>query len=179
MATFGSLRLPKTQSFQSSSFSITSSIYSVGRTLQEIDEQIDHVLTRTRSSAKLAHNDAFYQFSLITDQGHYHKYGHTSNIKQRLHQLLLRKVNFGLIEQVLVHPMRSSYVGAKSLEKDIKAVKRPLQVDRTTVFQINQLYNLALPTTELFYSSDNSSIQKQVDDLLSQHTLKPIELVFN
>jgi hypothetical protein len=179
MASYGSLQSKSTRTFQSSGFSTSSSIYSVGRTQQAIDEQIDHVLTRTRSSAKLVSNDALYVIRLLTDSGLYDKPGHTSNIKKRLSSILLRKDNLKLVKYVLVYPMRSSYVGAKSLEKQLKIIKRPLLVDRTAVSTMNKSLNLALPTSELFYASANPKIAKQVEQLLTKHTLKPIQLVFN
>jgi hypothetical protein len=179
MASYGSLRPSNIRTFQSRGFASPSSIISVGRPQQIIDDQIEHVLTRTRSSAKLASNDAFYEIRLLTDFGLYDKPGHTSDIKSRLRNILLRKDNYQLIKSVLVYPMRSSYVGAKSLEKQLKIIKRSLRVDRNTVFTINKSLNLALPTSELFYASANPKIANQVEQLLSKHTLKPIQLVFN
>lgn len=179
MASYGSLRSSNIRTFQSTGFASGSSIISVGKTQKIIDEQIKHVLTRTRSSAKLASNDALYEIRLLTDSGLYDKPGHTSDINARLHNIFLRKDNYKLIKSVLVYPMRSSYVGAKALEKQIKIIKRSLLVDRNTVFTINKSLNLALPTSELFYASANPKIAKQVQQLLSKHTLKPIQLVFN
>ena len=179
MASYGSLRPSNIRTFQSSGYASSSSIISVGRTQQVIDDQIEHVLTRTRSSAKLTSNDAFYEITFLTNSGLYYKPGHTSDIKSRLRNILLRKDNYQLLKSVLVYPMRSSYVGAKSVEKQLKIIKSSLLVDRNTVFTLNKSLNLALPSTELFYASANPKIAKQVEKLLSKHTLKPIQLVFN